>query len=157
MRTRKSPGHFRALRRHTSNRSPPPALRRTAVSPQVWSAVLFTLTVLIMMFGTLRQAQAGKLPKIAAGGAHTCALTANGRVQCWGDNGYGELGDGTGKSTGLPPHCALRANGEVQCWGWNQFGQLGDGTNTFAQHSPVRCRDCPAPRRLFLNPLIELV
>jgi alpha-tubulin suppressor-like RCC1 family protein len=36
-----------------------------------------------------------------AGLEHTCAL-AHGQVYCWGDNSYGELGDGTGISAATP-------------------------------------------------------
>jgi alpha-tubulin suppressor-like RCC1 family protein len=84
---------------------------------------------------------------IAAGYAHTCALTAGG-VKCWGYNSNGQLGDGTwtdrntpvdvsGLSSGvaaiaagLSHTCALTVGGGVKCWGWNGYGQLGDGTNT---------------------------
>jgi alpha-tubulin suppressor-like RCC1 family protein len=87
---------------------------------------------------------------IAAGAQHTCALLAStGGVQCWGNNWYGQLGDGTttnqlvptsvvGLSSGVAAiavgvfhTCALLAStGGVQCWGNNQYGQLGDGTTT---------------------------
>jgi alpha-tubulin suppressor-like RCC1 family protein len=87
---------------------------------------------------------------IAAGDDHTCALTTEGAVDCWGWNTYGELGDGGAAQpgSGLPVAvaglgsgvravaagryhaCALTTGGGVKCWGRNQSGQLGDGTTT---------------------------
>jgi uncharacterized repeat protein (TIGR01451 family) len=78
----------------------------------------------------------------------TCALMIGGRVQCWGLNVYGQLGDGTttdrltpvnvsGLSAGIiaiaggESHaCALTSGGGVKCWGFNKYGQLGVGTTT---------------------------
>ncbi|MGZ3457962.1 MAG: RCC1 domain-containing protein [Archangium sp.] len=37
-----------------------------------------------------------------AGGAHGCALLEDGTVRCWGDNGSGQLGDGTTESRPSP-------------------------------------------------------
>ncbi len=96
---------------------------------------------------------------VAAGEHHSCALTSTGAVLCWGDNTYGQLGDGTttqrltpvqvtgltsgviaiaagggdegGMANPLQAHtCAVTSGGGLMCWGSNTHGQLGDGTTT---------------------------
>ncbi len=89
-----------------------------------------------------------------AGARHTCALYGSGEVWCWGDNDYGQLGDGTlagarepVRVKGIPPavaiacgqahSCAVANDGSVWCWGSNDAGQSGDG-NAGRQPSPAR-------------------
>ena len=92
---------------------------------------------------------------IAAGSSHTCAVTAEGQVKCWGANTMGQLGDGTftqrltpvavgglervrAIATGSGAHtCALTEAGAVKCWGANEQGQLGNG-DTGSSSVPVQ-------------------
>jgi alpha-tubulin suppressor-like RCC1 family protein len=82
------------------------------------------------------------LLNLATSRAHTCGLTADGEVYCWGENQHGELGRGArtpwepaGPVAGdldfvsvvayLNTTCALTPAGEPYCWGSSQAGELG--------------------------------
>ena len=102
----------------------------------------------------------GPAVSLAAGAYHSCALLEGGAVSCWGDNRFGQLGDGT--RTGRPQPrpvaalaapvrelaagtaftCALLADGRVQCWGSNALGELGSGDFSDA---PLSRDSPPAP------------
>ena len=91
--------------------------------------------------------------QVDVGLVHACAVLGDGSVACWGNNGRGQLGDGSlttrtdptavvGPSgvvevgAGYQFTCARAATGSVWCWGDNGSGQLGDGT-TGAATTPV--------------------
>ncbi len=113
--------------------------------------------------GTGAQGDLGPMVAIAAGNAHSCAVSSAGNVYCWGYDAQGELGiGGTNSSANTAPQevlsgaqgggtylsnvvgimagetntCAFTSGGNVYCWGGNVSGQ--DGNNTTTQvTSPV--------------------
>ena len=75
--------------------------------------------------------------QLALGFGFTCALRGRGQVSCWGDNHYGQLGDGTrvdrripgpvlglaevdeiAADQGLTAMTCARSGGRIWCWGW---------------------------------------
>ncbi len=87
---------------------------------------------------------------VATGLDHTCAVTDQGKVYCWGLNTLGQLGINGAPNSATPVEvtavggpaidikaayygtCALRADGAVRCWGYADGGRLGLGATTFA-------------------------
>jgi alpha-tubulin suppressor-like RCC1 family protein len=70
-----------------------------------------------------------KFLSVAAGGAHTCAVSAAGELSCWGDDSAGQLddipsGEFVSVSAGRSHSCAIRADSTLACWGNDSAGQL---------------------------------
>jgi alpha-tubulin suppressor-like RCC1 family protein len=92
---------------------------------------------------------------VTTGEEHSCAVTTDAQVKCWGNNTYGQLGNGRTAAFVAHPTpalvvdaadsplsgitsvtaaargqhtCALRSDQTVWCWGSNWHGNLGDGS-----------------------------
>lgn len=103
--------------------------------------------------GPVQGLQSGVID-LVAGPTTACAVMTDHTLRCWGDNSFGQLGDGTQQggrvpvvvaglsnvvsvATGLAHTCAL-ADGGLQCWGWARSGALGNGESANTTHvSPV--------------------
>lgn len=102
--------------------------------------------------------------QISAGAIHTCALTSDSQVYCWGYGGNGTMGDNTGNTAArLTPNaiytggvlsgktiksvhtpdfggahsCVLTTENKAYCWGYNNNGQVGDNTSGADKIAPV--------------------
>ncbi len=86
---------------------------------------------------------------VSAGNVHTLAVGSDGNVYAWGNNNYGQLGEGSTAASSVPVavaagavpagvtftavsaggfhSLALGSDGKVYAWGNNGSGQLGDG------------------------------
>jgi alpha-tubulin suppressor-like RCC1 family protein len=101
---------------------------------------------------------------VSAGERHLIALAGNGMVWSWGENGLGQLGDGTTANRltpGLVPNLAnilsvkaggfhnlaLQADGTVLAWGDNYYGQLGTG-GTIPSSTPTLVTGLSAVRKI---------
>lgn len=94
---------------------------------------------------------------VATGDGHSCGRRATGRIYCWGNDSFGQLGDSvalTDRHTptlvaggftnwamvadGAAHTCARRTTGRLYCWGADTSGQLGDGGANTQQPMPVQ-------------------
>ncbi len=98
-------------------------------------------------------------------GTNICARLTSGKVACWGEDTFGELGNGTtgifhdspfpvavdgvaghgtlsavSGVTGVPglTNCAILSSGGADCWGDNGDGALGDPPASLTSNVPVK-------------------
>lgn len=106
-------------------------------------AILSLVALMMLLFAST--ASAVGVTSVAAGDRHSCAVTTAGGVQCSGNNGNGQLGNGTFTDSLVPVQvtgltsgitsvavggfhtCAVTSSGGAKCWGNGPDGELGNG------------------------------
>lgn len=119
-----------------------------------WLLLFLIAVSSLVYFQTKPGFAIAKASTIAAGERHTIILHSDGTVWAWGNNRFGQLGDGTNINRNNPVQVtgltgvisvgaganhslALKSDGTVWTWGDNGSGQLGDGT-TISRTTPGR-------------------
>lgn len=95
---------------------------------------------------------------VGVGDFHTCGVTTDQAIYCWGQNVFGQLGNGSTTNSAAPVQvtasgtapltfttvsggnshtCGVTTGNEAYCWGNNFQGQLGNGTTT-SSATPVQ-------------------
>lgn len=91
---------------------------------------------------------------------NNCGVTFGNDIYCWGENTYGQLGDGTMGDSSIPVQvsgaqtwakvvvgtqhaCGLDTGGNAYCWGRNDQGQLGNNDLGTDQSTPVALAGSP--------------
>jgi hypothetical protein len=111
------------------------------------SSVVLILSLLASGWSTPISVAAKQPPvivQVSQGAEHTCVLSNEGSVQCWGHNSLGPVGDGTNSDRSAPVPvaglssgvrqisaggyftCALTSAGGVKCWGSGTTVRYGD-------------------------------
>ena len=121
-----------------------------SLTTRKWKAVICLAALALFAAVMPAGAEASVNQAVAAGRGHTAVISTGGNVWAWGDNYFGQLGNGTNTDSNVPVKAeditdvvavaaggdseghtvALKNDGTVWAWGYNYFGQLGDGSNT---------------------------
>ncbi|MCL2569778.1 MAG: hypothetical protein FWE16_01050 [Firmicutes bacterium] len=119
------------------------------ISLSILAYIALNVVVVLWFFGFFGRQENVVLPSsifaVSGGGSHTLAIDGDGYLWAWGNNYFGQLGDGTRRnrnrptripidtkfkkiSSGLHNNLAICIGGGLWTWGVNNSGQLGDGT-----------------------------
>ncbi len=115
---------------------------------------IFVIFCILMLSQTYLTSQC-KFISISRGVNHTLGIGIDGSLWAWGDNSYGQIGDGSFQYQSLPIQIgkdldwkivvasidlsfAIKDDGSLWAWGSNYAGRLGLGSNTVAYGVPTR-------------------
>ena len=106
----------------------------------------FDMDVQLVPGGCTAQPAAGGSVAIAAGRTHSCAITTDRAIDCWGNNDNGQTdappGTYTAAAAGGWHSCGLKADGAITCWGRNAFGQSDPPTGTYTHIATGTAHSC---------------